>query len=98
MSDDGEDSEAISFSEGRRTPLPPVEDENEDEEVSGSRPGSKGKQAMFYTPEASNSPVTAGFQEKHNGAIEPEERDEPVHEHELENERLPSPPLQVVSA
>jgi hypothetical protein len=97
MSDDGEDSEAISFSEGRRTPLPPVEDENEDE-VSESRPGSKGKQAMFYTPEASNSPVTAGFQEKHNGAIEPEERDEPVHEHELENERLPSPPLQVVSA
>ena len=101
LSDDGEDSEAISFSEGRRTPLPPVEDENEneDEDPSGSRPGSKGKQAIFYTPEASNSPVTVGFQEKHNGAVEQhDERDEPVHEHELENERLPSPPVQVVSA
>ena len=94
---DGEDSEAVSFSEGRRTPLPPVEDEDENEEGAGSRPGSHGKQAMFYTPEASNSPVTVGFGEKHNGAIEREER-EPVHEHELENERLPSPPLQVVIA
>jgi hypothetical protein len=96
MSDDGTDSEAVSFSEGRRTPLPPVEDE--DEEGTGSRPGSKGKQAMFYTPDASNSPVTVGFQEKHNGAAEQEEKDEPVRELESENERLPSPPIQVVSA
>lgn len=101
LSDDGEDSEAaISLSEGRRTPLPPVEDEDENEGGAGSRPGSKGKQAMFYTPEASNSPVTIAFQEKHNGAIEHGERDE-AQEAEVENEsleRLPSPPLHLVTA
>ena len=91
VTSDGEDSEAaVSFSEGRRTPLPPVEDENED--ASESRPSSHGKQAMFYTPEASNSPVTAGFQEKPSGAIEREERDE--QDHEVEG--LPNAPFQTV--
>jgi hypothetical protein len=71
VTSDGEDSEAISFSEGRRTPLPPVEDEDEDGDR--SRPGSNGKQAMFYTPEASNSPISPGFNEKQQSILEREE-------------------------
>jgi hypothetical protein len=102
LSDDGEESEAAtSFSEGRRTPLPPVEDEDENEESFDSRPGSKGKQAMFYTPEASNSPVAIAFQEKNNGTLEHEEREEPIEpmqEAENEKERPPSPQLQAVTA
>lgn len=91
VTSDGEDSEAaISFSEGRRTPLPPVEDE--DEGGNESRPSSYGKQAMFYTPEASNSPMAPGFL-NHHGAIEREERDE----QEREAERLP-PTLQAAVA
>lgn len=45
---DDEDSDG-SYEDGRKTPLPPVTDD-EDEQ------GSHGKQAAFYTPEASNSP------------------------------------------
>merc|ERR1711939_1249437 len=60
---DGEDSDAaISFSEGRRTPLPPVEDE--EGYTTGSRPVSQAQQAMFYTPEASNSPAMQALSEK----------------------------------
>ncbi|KAG0647782.1 transport sec73 [Hyphodiscus hymeniophilus] len=98
LSDDGEDSEAaISVFEGGRTPLPPVEDDysSENDNLAGSRPGSKGKQAMFYTPEASNSPVTFAFREKHNGAVEQEERDENFPEVEKRGERLPSPHVAV---
>ena len=88
MTSDGEDSEAaVSFSEGRRTPLPPVED---DDEESDGRPSSHGKQATFYTPEASNSPITSGFQERYSGAIEHGGRD--VEENEVEG--LASPPLE----
>jgi len=89
VTSDGEDSEvAVSFSDGRRTPLPPVEDE--DEEDSESCPGSHGKQAMFYTPEASTSP-THGPNEKHE-AVEREE----IGDNKAEDERLPSPALQAV--
>ncbi len=73
VTSDGEDSEAISFSEGRRTPLPPVEDESE--ENSSSRPGSQSQQAMFYTPEASNSPVIDAFNEKNDPVSEHEDKD-----------------------
>ena len=100
MSDDDEDSEveaAISFSDGRHTPVPPVEDGDENEELAGSRPGSKAKQAMFYTPEASSSPVSVAFQEKQNGVVEQEDRDEPMQELEIENERLPGPPTVVTA-
>jgi len=86
---DGEDSEAaVSFSEGRRTPLPPVEDEEANEHLT--------KQAMFYTPEASNSPTTPGFLEKHSGGGEHDEMD--VDRHETCIERLSSTPQAVVTA
>ncbi|TVY34937.1 Protein transport protein [Lachnellula subtilissima] len=89
VTSDGEDSEAaISFSEdGRRTPLPPVEDEEEDQDYL-NRPGSSNQQAMFYTPEASNSPSRSYFSEKHYAG---DHTDAPV---EGEQERLPTPPAQ----
>ncbi|KUJ19128.1 uncharacterized protein LY89DRAFT_612630 [Mollisia scopiformis] len=82
---DGEDSEAISFSEGRRTPLPPVEDENE--ESNSSRPSSQNQQAMFYS--ATNSPVRDAFNEKNSRVSEHEDR-------EVETDMLPSSSLQTV--
>jgi hypothetical protein len=88
VTSDGDDSEAaLSFSEGRRTPLPTVEDEDDE----GSRPGSRSKQAMFYTPEASNSPTVPGFLDKQPRSIE----QEPDHNSEVERESL-APPLQTV--
>jgi Sec7 domain/PH domain len=95
---DGDDSEAaVSFSEGRRTPLPPgilVEGENEEE--ANDNPA---MQAMFYTPEASNSPTGAGFSEKHPvGANDYEEVDGSGERHDSGVEKLPSPPQAVVSA
>jgi len=89
VTSDGEDSEAaISFSEdGRRTPLPPVEDEAEDQDYL-SRPGSSNQQAMFYTPEASNSPSQQYFSEKHYAGDHTDESTK------AEEERLPTPPAQ----
>ncbi|PBP17866.1 hypothetical protein BUE80_DR011379 [Diplocarpon rosae] len=57
LGSDAEDSDfAVSFSEGRRTPLPPVEDDA-DEYAMNSRPASREKQNASSTPEASNSPA-----------------------------------------
>ncbi|KAH7348714.1 hypothetical protein BKA65DRAFT_265977 [Rhexocercosporidium sp. MPI-PUGE-AT-0058] len=84
---DGEDSDAaISFSDGRRTPLPPVEDE--DEYLTSSRPASQTQQAMFYTPEASNSPAMQALSEKGLTPVRHDEDDEL--EIRGENERLPT--------
>jgi hypothetical protein len=59
---DGDDSDAaVSFSEGRRTPLPPMSPVEDEDEDSNDNPA---MQAMFYTPEASNSPTKSGFSEK----------------------------------
>lgn len=58
IASEGEDSDGATFSDGRRTPLPPVDDEEED------APASHAKQAMFYTPES--SPIDAEFSEKQN--------------------------------
>ncbi|KAL7625603.1 hypothetical protein AAE478_004823 [Parahypoxylon ruwenzoriense] len=78
-----EDSDAaVSFSEGRRSPLPPLDDE--DESPGASPP----KQSRFYTPEAPNSPV----QQKASGLEGSEE------ETNQEIERIPSPVVQAISA
>jgi hypothetical protein len=62
-SDDDDSDAALSFSDGRRTPLPPVEDLEEDNELlTPSR-----QQAAFYTPDAENSPVKKQFEEKGKG-------------------------------
>ena len=81
---DADDSDAaVSFSDGRRTPLPPVEDLEEENERS---PSSAGQQAAFYTPEASRTPVKAEFEVNESGNEEPG------------LEKLPSPPLPVMAA
>ncbi len=93
-----EDSDAaISLSDGRRTPLVPTEEadeESEREEDEGvddqdllSPPMSAGTQVQFFTPEPPASP-----------ALEATEGDEETRELGNEGERLPSPTLQVVSA
>jgi len=90
---DGDDHEsALSFSDGRRTPLPPVEDEEED---NGEQLDAPQKQASFFTPEASNSPVGGLFQEKHYSTIEYEEDEPPV---APIAEQLPSPQQPIISA
>jgi hypothetical protein len=79
----GDDNDAaVSFSDGTRTPLPPVEDLEEDERS----PGSSGQQAAFYTPEAARTPMKAEFDEKET---------EPG---EASMEKLPSPPMPVLAA
>ncbi|KAA8563795.1 hypothetical protein EYC84_011810 [Monilinia fructicola] len=82
-----DDSEAaVSISEGRRSPLPPVDDENEDEDSS-----SNGK-TNFYTPE--HSP--RGIEFDAQSLVEPKQ-DQEV-EHVDSNERLSSPTFQTVGA
>ncbi|KAM3082006.1 hypothetical protein ACMFMG_004465 [Clarireedia jacksonii] len=87
-----DDSEAaLSISEGRRTPLPPVEDENEDENSS--------RQMRFYTPEPEPSPLA----DEHMGNVSQGSLgltiDVPEQGHRVaESERLPSPTIQAVGA
>ncbi|KAI0834210.1 hypothetical protein F5Y06DRAFT_279687 [Hypoxylon sp. FL0890] len=58
-----EDSDAaISFSEGRRSPLPPLDDEDEDPGVNPPA------QARFYTPEPPSSPVQQKASEAGEGS------------------------------
>ncbi|XXH00393.1 hypothetical protein Hte_006737 [Hypoxylon texense] len=79
-----EDSDAaVSFSDGRRSPLPPLDDEDE---TLGPDPP---KQMRFYTPEPPSSPAPQKTSEGE------EENDE---EAAQEIERLPSPVIQAVSA
>jgi hypothetical protein len=95
LSSDGDDSDAaISFSDGRRSPLPPVEDEEEEgtDHLDLNSPVSR--QAMFYTPDTSNSPISAVFQAE-NHALD--ERDEDG-SNNIEREGVPSHSLRTVLA
>lgn len=83
---DDDDEAAVSMSDGRRSPLPPVEDENEDEDSSSN------DRTKFYTPDP--SPRVAEFDE--HSLVEPNSQHEI--EHIDSNERLPSPTLQTVGA
>ncbi|KAI1336170.1 hypothetical protein F5Y15DRAFT_214276 [Xylariaceae sp. FL0016] len=79
-----EDSDAaISFSEGRRSPLPPLDDEDEGPYTGQTR------QAQFYTPEQPGSPVSASAIEASDVGNEDVPNDV---------ERLPSPAVQDVRA
>ena len=101
-----EDSDAaVSFSDGRRTPLPPIEaegveeedeeDEEEEDEDDGAEDEDEGdyasaptsaRQAQFFTPEPPASPEPEGSNdEEHSKSVEGKER-------------IPSPPLQAVTA
>ncbi|KAK8063818.1 Protein transport protein sec73 [Apiospora saccharicola] len=97
-SDDDSDA-AHSFSEGRRSPLPPVEDgsaDEEEDEEDGKEQGKTGlgldmnlpPQRQFYTPEPPSSPVdeTDKDQKAATG-----DKNGAV-------DRLPSPPIQAVRA
>jgi hypothetical protein len=102
---DGDDSDlAVSFSDGRRTPLPPVEDEDEDDQTDYLGVGTK--QATFYTPEASTtnsptsptSPTSPVFHER-NDTTEEHEATEDLAQDDPENEqRLPTPPTPLQTA
>lgn len=89
VTSDGEDSDvATSLSEGRRTPLQAVEDE--DKSLLSSRPASQAQQASFYTPEASNSPAV-------RASLGHEEVEEQALDAHDDAERLDSPTLQAVA-
>jgi hypothetical protein len=114
-----EDSDAaVSFSDGRRTPLPPIEGEEEpapavgrpQEEGTGldgveylelsPPPSREGRDTMFFTPEPPATPTTETSQE---GEREAERGHENEREHKDaaeggDQQQLPSPPLQAVSA
>lgn len=92
---DGDDSEAaISLSDGRRIQVLPVEDFEEDEDEADHL-GIQSKQAMFYTPEASNSPTSVIFQEQHTSA---DEDDELERKRDIEEAGLPSPAVHTAVA
>ncbi|KAI5856639.1 hypothetical protein GGS23DRAFT_398111 [Durotheca rogersii] len=79
-----EDSDAaISFSDGRKSPLPPLDDEDESPGVSPM------EQARFYTPEPPSSPTQQNIPEAEQGSGEETAQD---------IERLPSPIIQAVGA
>ncbi|KAI1391288.1 uncharacterized protein F4822DRAFT_427140 [Hypoxylon trugodes] len=60
-----EDSDAaVSFSDGRRSPLPPLDDEDENQ---GANPS---VQARFYTPEPPSSPIQQKTSETGEGSEE----------------------------
>ncbi|KAK0626662.1 hypothetical protein B0T14DRAFT_111932 [Immersiella caudata] len=95
-----EDSDAaISFSEGRRTPLPPIEgepepgeyddEESKEPEDNASPPPSRdNRQTVFFTPEPASSPIRAHSPENDGDRGSTADR----------NERLGGSPPQVVSA
>ncbi|GAB1314307.1 Protein transport protein sec73 [Madurella fahalii] len=124
-----EDSDAaLSFSEGRRTPLPPIEGEKElerkgsvepiapaqshsgdteDDESTveyldlSPPPSREGRSTVFFTPEPPASPVkdTSAEGEPDDDDHNTDKRGMDVDRTEGDsNERLPSPPLQAVSA
>ena len=97
---DGEDSEAaVSFSDGRHTPLlSPVADADEDDlEDDDSRLDAGPKQAAMYTPEDSTSPVTATFDEKVTGSADRDETQD-VEYDALSSRMASSPPQTAVGA
>ncbi len=82
---DRDDEEAVaSISDGRRTPLPPVEDDTDEE-----HPDSDGKQAVFYTPEASSTPLTAVYVEKHTADNSSESFENNEHNVQTDFENIP---------
>ncbi|KAL1842512.1 hypothetical protein VTJ49DRAFT_5118 [Mycothermus thermophilus] len=106
-----EDSDAaVSFSEGRRTPLPPIDahEEQDQEEHLHSRSADadgeeyidlspttsrEGRNTVYFTPEPPASPVVESSKEAEAEA-EQEQRNTVAEG----GDRLPSPPLQSVSA
>lgn len=114
---------AVSFSDGRRSPLPPIEGESEDGETPGFRrdadessdderddgAGLRKPRTQFFTPEPPASPAVDEFatgngngnDEDGRGRLRPgteREAHSVNDDNSSHSDRLPSPPLQVVSA
>jgi hypothetical protein len=105
-SDDDSDA-AVSISEGRRTPLPPIDAEDEPEQETTQHDtdaeefvdlspstSRENRNTVFYTPEPPASPVEPSAPQ--DSGDRPEQRDD--HPAPEGSDRLPSPPLQSVSA
>ncbi len=105
-----EDSDAaVSFSDGRRTPLPPIEGDSEpgetdmngdddDSEIDDSIPSGHGEaQAEFFTPEPPSTPAQEAAVDKED-SDEDEDEDEDGDKAGNATERVPSPPVEAVGA
>jgi hypothetical protein len=117
------DSEvAVSFSDGRRSPLPPIEGESDEGETPGLRPNAddssddegdnqgvrQKRRTQFFTPDPPASPAVDGFAVGNGNGNDEDSRGRPrtgtaqrvpsVNGGSSHSERLPSPPMQVVSA
>jgi len=109
-----EDSDAaVSFSDGRRTPLPPIEGEEEPSEhgdekeklhkeagvdSSPSHSGREGRNTVFFTPEPASSPVRDRSLEREEEEGLKEEQEKSDRSPPQDDDRIASPPLQAVSA
>ncbi|KAF5497056.1 Protein transport protein sec73 [Colletotrichum siamense] len=91
---DGESEAAVSFSEGRRTPLPPIENESGDEEESDAVVASPGVTSPTV---ASPQPIRAAFLSPLE-PVTPQGQEKREEEKSDEMQRLPSPPIQAVKA
>ncbi|GJD03798.1 guanyl-nucleotide exchange factor [Colletotrichum higginsianum] len=97
---DGESEAAVSFSDGRRTPLPPIENESGDEEnqvAVGSLRSGTGPQFIVSPqpiPASLANPVATPSEP--TTPLEPQKGDENVQGAEMQ--RLPSPSIQAVKA
>ncbi|KAH7032824.1 uncharacterized protein B0I36DRAFT_347985 [Microdochium trichocladiopsis] len=108
-SDNDDSDAAISFSDGRRTPLPPLDDEDELDDEEDGRAGPRGmpRRSVYLTPEP---PADASDSESEDDDDDGDNNDAAGRDatstdkagSSLEKgkdvERLPSPPVQAVSA
>lgn len=92
-SDDDSDA-AVSFSDGRRSPLPPLDDEDEE----GPSAGVERRHTQFYTPPRPRSPATVAEEAEEEASVLDERIEEEDDDEKNEIERLPSPAVQTVSA
>ncbi|EXF83442.1 Sec7 domain-containing protein [Colletotrichum fioriniae PJ7] len=105
---DGESEAAVSFSEGRRTPLPPIENESGDEEENEAAVSSPQIVSPRPIPSPqliiSPKPISAALAtplatpSEPSTPLEPQMEDQEEDEKGAEMQRLPSPPVQAVKA
>ncbi|KAF9870850.1 hypothetical protein CkaCkLH20_11749 [Colletotrichum karsti] len=92
---DGESEAAVSFSEGRRTPLPPIENESGDEEENHVAVVSS---TVTSPTLASPQPIRAALAPPPQLGTSIEQEKDAEEKKDDEMRRLPSPPVQAVEA
>lgn len=112
-SDNDDSDAAISFSDGRRTPLPPLDDADEIEDDEDERAGPSGlpRRSVYLTPEppADESDSDSDSDDETDDDLDDAIDGDVNGENDItttttsadkgkEVERLPSPPIQAVSA